>query len=152
MRDHLLWSLGHPLSRRKAGDLAYKNNFAQLRDYLPRLERCLLALMDDLRERGLEQDVSVVVWGEMGRTPRINANGGRDHWPQVAGCILAGGGMQTGQVIGSTNRFAEVAQDRPVHYPAGLCHAVSTAWARAFGTSRCRISTDDRSTWSNIAT
>jgi len=103
-------------SCRKAGDLAYKNNFAQLRDYLPRLERCLLALMDDLRERGLEQDVSVVVWGEMGRTPRINSNGGRDHWPQVAGCILAGGGMQTGQVIGSTNRFAEVAQDRPVHY------------------------------------
>ena len=72
--------------------------------------------MDDLRERGLEQDVSVVVWGEMGRTPRINPNGGRDQWPQVAGCILAGGGMQTGQVIGSTNRYAEVAQDRPVHY------------------------------------
>ncbi|HCK53718.1 MAG TPA: DUF1501 domain-containing protein, partial [Planctomycetaceae bacterium] len=103
-------------SCRKAGDLAYKNNFAQLRDYLPRLEQCLLALMDDLRERGLEEDVSVVVWGEMGRTPRINANGGRDHWPQVAGCILAGGGMQMGQVIGSTNRFAEVAQDRPIHY------------------------------------
>jgi len=103
-------------SCRKAGDLAYKNNFAQLREYLPRLERCLLALLDDLRERGLEQDVSVVVWGEMGRTPRINANGGRDHWPQVAGCILAGGGMQTGQVLGTTNRFAEVAQDRPIHY------------------------------------
>ena len=103
-------------SCRKAGDLAYKNNFAQLREYLPRLERCLLALLDDLRERGLEQDVSVVVWGEMGRTPRINANGGRDHWPQVSGCLLAGGGMQTGQVLGSTNRYAEVAQDRPIHY------------------------------------
>ena len=103
-------------SCRKAGDLAYKNNFMQLREYLPRLERCLLALLDDLRDRGLEQDVSVVVWGEMGRTPRVNANGGRDHWPQVAGCLLAGGGMRTGQVLGSTNRYAEVAQDRPIHY------------------------------------
>ncbi|MAV36295.1 MAG: hypothetical protein CMJ59_12660 [Planctomycetaceae bacterium] len=103
-------------SCRKAGDLAYKNNFVQLREYLPRLERCLLGLLDDLRERGLEQDVSVVVWGEMGRTPRINANGGRDHWPQVSGCILAGGGMRMGQVLGSTNRYAEVAQDRPIHY------------------------------------
>ena len=103
-------------SCRKAGDLAYKNNFTQLREYLPRLEQCLLALLDDLKERGLENDVSVVVWGEMGRTPRINANGGRDHWPQVSGCILAGGGMKMGQVIGSTNRRGEAAKDRPVHY------------------------------------
>jgi len=103
-------------SCRKAGDLAYKNNFTQLREYLPRLEQCLLALLDDLKERGLENDVSVVVWGEMGRTPRINANGGRDHWPQVSGCILAGGGMKMGQVIGSTNRLGEAAKDRPVHY------------------------------------
>ena len=103
-------------SCRKAGDLAYKNNFMQLREYLPRLEQCLLALIDDLKERGLEKDVSVVVWGEMGRTPRVNANGGRDHWPQVAGCILAGGGMKMGQVIGSTNRLGESAKDRPVHY------------------------------------
>jgi uncharacterized protein (DUF1501 family) len=103
-------------SCRKAGDLAYKNNFAQLREYLPRLEQCLLALVDDLYERGLQDDVSVVVWGEMGRTPRINARGGRDHWPQVAGCLLAGGGMKTGQVIGSTTRLAEEAKDRPIHY------------------------------------
>ena len=103
-------------SCREAGDLAYKNNFMQLREYLPRLEQCLIALVDDLHERGLENDVSVVVWGEMGRTPRINARGGRDHWPQVSGCILAGGGMRMGQVIGSTNRYAESAQDRPVHY------------------------------------
>jgi len=103
-------------SCRKAGELAYKNNFVQLREYLPRLEQCLLALVDDLAERGLLNDVSVVVWGEMGRTPRINANGGRDHWPQVSGCILAGGGMNMGQVIGSTDRLAGVARDQPVHY------------------------------------
>jgi len=103
-------------SCRKAGDLAYKNNFAQLREYLPRLEQCLLALVDDLHERGLQDDVSVVVWGEMGRTPRVNKNGGRDHWSRVAGCFMAGGGMKTGQVIGSTTRLAEEAKDRPVHY------------------------------------
>ena len=103
-------------SCRKAGDLAYKNNFAQLREYLPRLEQCLLALTQDLKERGLEEDVAVVVWGEMGRTPRVNANGGRDHWPAVSGCILAGGGFNHGQVLGSTTRLAEEARDRPIHY------------------------------------
>jgi len=103
-------------SCRKAGDLAYKNNFMQLREYMPRLEQCLLALIDDLKQRDLFEDVSVVVWGEMGRTPRVNGNGGRDHWPQVAGCFLTGGGMKTGQVLGSTNRLAEVAKDRPIHY------------------------------------
>ena len=103
-------------SCRKAGDLAYKNNFAQLREYLPRLEQCLLALTQDLKERGLEEDVAVVVWGEMGRTPRVNSNGGRDHWPAVSGCILAGGGFNHGQVLGSTTRLAEEAKDRPIHY------------------------------------
>ncbi|RPI79975.1 MAG: DUF1501 domain-containing protein, partial [Planctomycetaceae bacterium] len=49
-------------------------------------------------------------------TPRVNKNGGRDHWPQVACALLAGGGMRTGQVIGSTNRFAEFPRDRPVHF------------------------------------
>jgi uncharacterized protein (DUF1501 family) len=60
-------------------------------------------------------DVTVVVWGEFGRTPRINPQAGRDHWPQVSCALLAGGGMRTGQVIGSTNRLGEHAKDRPVH-------------------------------------
>ena len=58
----------------------------------------------------------MVAWGEFGRTPRINAGGGRDHWPQVSCALLAGGGMRMGQAIGSTNRLGEVPQDRPVHY------------------------------------
>jgi uncharacterized protein (DUF1501 family) len=58
----------------------------------------------------------VIAWGEFGRTPRINKDGGRDHWPQVASCLLAGGGMRMGQVIGSTNRLGEVPQDRPIHF------------------------------------
>jgi uncharacterized protein (DUF1501 family) len=61
-------------------------------------------------------DVSVVVWGEFGRTPRINKDAGRDHWPQVSCALLAGGGMRTGQVIGATNRLGEYAKDRPVHF------------------------------------
>src|SRR5205807_9316987 len=67
-------------------------------------------------ERGLDRDVSVIVWGEFGRTPKINPQGGRDHWPAVSCALLAGGGLRTGQVIGSTNRLAEYARDRPVHF------------------------------------
>src|SRR6185295_12375279 len=82
-------------------------NFENARDHFPVLDQGLTALLTDLRERGLEQDVSVVVWGEFGRTPKINSNGGRDHWPPVCSGIVAGGGMRVGQVIGSTNKFGE---------------------------------------------
>lgn len=91
-------------------------NFENARDHLPIFDQGLTALLDDLHERGLDKDVSVVVWGEFGRTPVINKNGGRDHWPQVACAMLAGGGMRTGQVIGSTNRLGEHPKERPVHF------------------------------------
>ncbi len=94
----------------------YGTNFENARDHLPMLDVGLTALIEDLRHRGLDQDVSVLVWGEFGRTPKINPMGGRDHWPQVACALLAGGGMRTGQVIGSTNHLAEYAKDRPVHF------------------------------------
>jgi hypothetical protein len=81
-----------------------------------RLDQALSALVGDLYERGLDRDVSVVVWGDFGRTPRFNKDGGRDHWPQVGFAMLAGGGMRTGQVIGATNNFGEYADERPVHY------------------------------------
>src|SRR5262249_10566052 len=90
--------------------------FENARGHLPMLDRGLTALLDDLRQRGLENDVSVVGWGEFGRTPKINANAGRDHWPAVGCALLAGGGMRTGQVIGSTNRLGEFAKDRPVSF------------------------------------
>ena len=61
-------------------------------------------------------DVSVVVWGEFGRMPKINEGAGRDHWPNVSCAFLAGGGMRLGQAIGATNRFGEFAQTRPVHF------------------------------------
>ncbi len=94
----------------------HHSNFIRLPEQLARFDRGITALVDDLHARGLEKDVSVVAWGEFGRTPRINKDGGRDHWPQASCALLAGGGMRTGQVIGSTNRLGEVPHDRPLHY------------------------------------
>jgi hypothetical protein len=94
----------------------YGTNFENARGHLPMLDIGLTALIEDLQQRGLDRDVSIVVWGEFGRTPKINPEGGRDHWPPVACAMLAGGGMRTGQVIGSTNRLGEYAKDRPVHF------------------------------------
>ena len=91
-------------------------NFDNARDHLPAFDQALSALLDDLKERGLDRDTSVVVWGEFGRTPRINNKGGRDHWPQVGCALLAGGGMRTGQIIGETNALAEYPTKRPVHF------------------------------------
>jgi uncharacterized protein (DUF1501 family) len=91
-------------------------NFERLPEQLGKLDQAVTALVEDLHNRGLEQDVSVIAWGEFGRTPRINPGGGRDHWPQASCCLLAGGGMRMGQVIGSTNRLGEVPHDRPIHY------------------------------------
>jgi hypothetical protein len=91
-------------------------NFTRLRQLLPMIDHGLHALVTDLDERGMLDDVSIVVWGEFGRTPKINSNAGRDHWPRVGMALLAGGGMRTGQVIGATDRFAATAVSRPVHY------------------------------------
>jgi hypothetical protein len=91
-------------------------NFERLPEQLSKLDQGVTALVEDLHARGLNHDVSVIAWGEFGRTPRINPGGGRDHWPQVSCALLAGGSMRMGQVIGSTNRLGEVPQDRPVHY------------------------------------
>lgn len=90
-------------------------NFDLVRDHGSKLDQCLTALVEDLEQRGMLNDVSVVVWGEFGRTPQINKDAGRDHWPAVNSAILAGGGMKTGQVIGSTDRIGAYAEERPVH-------------------------------------
>ena len=108
-----------PLERMSRGGFNWdwhKENFLNVRATVPMLDIGLSAMVEDLHARGLADDVSVVVWGEFGRTPRINSKAGRDHWPNANMCIMAGGGMRTGQVIGSTNRLGEVPKDRPVHY------------------------------------
>jgi hypothetical protein len=95
---------------------SHGKNFELIRDHGGKLDQCLSALIEDLDMRGMLKDVSVVVWGEFGRSPRINKEGGRDHWPAVSCALLAGGGMRTGQAIGATNRLGEYAKDRPVHF------------------------------------
>jgi hypothetical protein len=92
------------------------NNFGHLKENLPQFDRGVSALVEDLHQRGLADDVSLVVWGEFGRTPKINKDAGRDHWAPVNGCLLAGGGMCAGQVVGSTDKLAAAAATRPVHY------------------------------------
>ena len=91
-------------------------NFSNGKKVLPLLDQGLTALINDLERRGLQDDVTLVVWGEFGRTPKINKNAGRDHWSRVACALLAGGGIRTGQVIGATNKYAEEPVDRPVHF------------------------------------
>ena len=83
---------------------------------MPMLDQGLTALVEDLHQRGMNRDVSVVVWGEFGRTPKINTKAGRDHWPRVSCAVLACGGMNHGQVIGSTDKQAGEAVDRPVKF------------------------------------
>jgi len=106
---------------------SHSANFDLVRDHGGKLDQCLAALVDDLAARGMLDDVTIAVWGEFGRTPKINAQAGRDHWPQVSSAVLIGGGLKTGQVIGATNRTGEHATDRPVHVQevtATLYHAL----------------------------
>ncbi len=91
-------------------------NFPRSREEFPLLDQGLSALITDLHERGLDKDVSIVMWGEFGRTPKINKMNSRDHWPKANFAFVAGGGMNTGQVIGATNSRAEEPVDRPVKF------------------------------------
>jgi uncharacterized protein (DUF1501 family) len=91
---------------------------ATLNDYrdvlCPTFDRAYTALLEDLDQRGLLETTLVVAMGEFGRTPRLNANGGRDHWPGVWSILFAGGGVRGGQVIGASDRTGTEPADRPV--------------------------------------
>ncbi len=73
----------------------------------------LSALLEDLHQRGLTDDVVIIVWGEFGRSPRINRDAGRDHWLPAMSAVIAGGGLRMGQVIGLTDARSEYPKDRP---------------------------------------
>jgi uncharacterized protein (DUF1501 family) len=90
--------------------------FVREAEDFPVFDQCVSALVEDLHQRGLDKDCTVVITGEFGRTPRISAQVGRDHWPQVNSVLLAGGGMKTGQVIGATDKIAGEAVKRPVTF------------------------------------
>ncbi|MBP88863.1 MAG: hypothetical protein CMJ64_19480 [Planctomycetaceae bacterium] len=92
----------------------HQNNFGMLKVHLPQLDRLVSALVRDLEERSLLDQTLVVVMGEMGRTPTVNKNTGRDHWPQCGFSLLFGGGTKRGCVVGETDKHAAYPVERPV--------------------------------------
>jgi hypothetical protein len=103
------------------------NIFTGLKSQLPLLDRSIHALVTDLHERGLDQDVAVLIWGEFGRTPRVNNVEGRDHWPEAGFALFAGGGLKMGQVVGETDSRGERPKNRalgPQNVLGTLYHAL----------------------------
>jgi hypothetical protein len=105
----------------------HQDNFNKTRDLAGQLDQPFAALLADLKSRGM-LDSTLVIWtGEFGRTPRINPNSGRDHFPRAFTSILAGGGVRGGQVIGSTDTGGDAVQDRPVtvnDFLRTACHSL----------------------------
>jgi len=95
----------------------HEGNFPRMKQLLPIVDNAIFALITDLKDRGMLDDVAIVVWGEFGRTPRIDPkSGGRHHWPEVTPALLAGGGFNGGQVIGATDHQGGKVVARPVHF------------------------------------
>lgn len=93
----------------------HENNFNMLKGYnLPVLDLCLPALVHDLESRGLLDSTLIFVMGEMGRSPKVNGQAGRDHWPQCTFCLMVGGGIKGGAVYGSTDAIAAYPASCPV--------------------------------------
>jgi hypothetical protein len=93
----------------------------------PQVDHAVAAFLDDVQERGLSDRILLVVTGEMGRTPRINNEGGRDHYGELTPLVFAGGGLKMGQVVGQTDRYAThptTASYRPEHMLATIMHSL----------------------------
>jgi uncharacterized protein DUF1501 len=125
------------------------HNFKACRKQLPDVDRGVANLIQDLHDRGMENDVAVVMWGEFGRSPKVTPTGGRDHWPQVMSALVAGGGLKMGQAVGSTTARAEQPKDRPYRVSqvlATLYHAIGIDPAAKFpdGSGRPMYILDDR--------
>ncbi len=111
------------------------HNFKALRKQLPMLDRGLAYLIEDLHDRGMQDDVVTVCWGEFGRSPKVTPTAGRDHWPQVMSVLVAGGGLKMGQAIGSTTPRAERPRDRPYRVSqvlSTLYHAIGIDPSQTF--------------------
>jgi len=93
----------------------HSNNFKSLKEkLLPTVDQGYGALIEDLHQRGLLERTLVVQLGEFGRTPKVNKDAGRDHWPKAFSAVLAGGGIRGGQVIGCTDKHAAEVKERPI--------------------------------------
>jgi len=105
----------------------HQNNFTSLKTrLLPRIDAGFSALLSDLKERGMLDSTLLVWFGDFGRTPKINPSAGRDHWSTAGVACMAGGGLKGGQVVGSTNQFAEYVTDSPAS-PQDLAATIYTA-------------------------
>jgi hypothetical protein len=103
----------------------HSSNFKSLKQMLPVLDRGIANLIQDLHDRGMQDDVITVVWGEFGRTPKINgSDAGRDHWAPVMSALVAGGGLKMGQTVGASSARGEFPKDRPYKVP----HLLSTIY------------------------
>jgi uncharacterized protein (DUF1501 family) len=105
----------------------HANNFDSVRRLSEVLDPAWATLIEDLKSHGLLEATLVVWMGEFGRTPKINPNNGRDHYPQAWSTVLSGGGIRGGQVIGRTSRDGTAVEERPVSVPdllATVCHAL----------------------------
>jgi hypothetical protein len=126
------------------------SNFKTLRNQLPQVDRGIAHLIQDLHDRGMDKDVVTVMWGEFGRTPKINnSDGGRDHWSPVMSAMIAGGGLRMGQAIGSSSARGEYPRDRRCTVPQVLStiyQALGIDPARTFtnGSGRPMYILDDR--------
>jgi hypothetical protein len=96
------------------------DNFRTLKRQLPQVDRGVANLIQDLHDRGMENDVVTVMWGEFGRTPKINGGAGRDHWSPVMSALVAGGGLKMGQAIGASSARGEYPKDRRYSVPQVL--------------------------------
>ena len=121
--------------------------FRAAREDMPMLDQGVSALVEDLHHRGLDRDVSVVVWGEFGRTPKINKDAGRDHWPQVSCALLAGGGMRTGPGDRRDRSPGAKPSDRPVTFGKSSPRSITTS-ASTRTPRRSPTSAAGRNTWS----
>ncbi len=128
----------------------HSSNFKTLKEQLPVLDRGIANLIQDFHDRGMEDDVITVVWGEFGRTPKINSSdAGRDHWSPVMSAMIAGGGLKMGQAIGSSSARGEYPKDRPFKVPHVLStvyHALGIDASQTFnnGTGRPMYILDER--------
>src|SRR5262249_37656900 len=91
-----------------------------LKRQLPEVDRGVANLIQDLHDRGMDKDVVTVMWGEFGRTPKINGGAGRDHWSPVMSALVAGGGLRMGQAVGSSSARGEYPKDRRYTVPQVL--------------------------------
>ena len=94
----------------------HRANNTRMENLGPLFDFSLHALVTDLQNRDMLDDVTILAWGEFGRTPKINDEGGRDHWPRLSMGMMAGGGVPGGLVLGASDRQGGNVVDRPIPF------------------------------------